>query len=220
MSNSSALESTKSLVLGVIFAGAMWTAAGADSIVVPYTGSFNESTVVAEGGLPAGDYDTIGGLPDVGLFNLVAGTNVFFGSVFTPTDSTDFFLIGIGEGQTLTGASISFGNNLDDFNPLFASPAPRWTLEESDDTPTIFDVPVAVNGQTSALITNAPSFSRGLGIYNVLIGNGTFAPNQGGPVSYTMSFTVESAVIPLPPAGLLLIGGLGVLAALRRRRSA
>ena len=31
-------------------------------------------------GSPAGDYDTIGGLDDVGLFNLVDGSNTFEGS--------------------------------------------------------------------------------------------------------------------------------------------
>ena len=53
-------------------------------MVVPYSGAFDEATVSAEGGLPAGDYDTIGGLEDVGLFNLVVGANTFEGSVWTP----------------------------------------------------------------------------------------------------------------------------------------
>jgi hypothetical protein len=105
--------------------------AQADSVTVPYTGSFDEATVPAEGGLPAGDYDTIGGPVDIGLFNLVAGNNTFSGSVWTPGDSSDAFLIGIEANQTLTGASIAFGTNLSPLAPMFAFPAPTWTLEES-----------------------------------------------------------------------------------------
>jgi hypothetical protein len=193
----------------------------ADAVTVPYTGSFDEVTVPGpQDGLPAGDYGTIGGLPDVGLFNLVAGSNTFEGSVWTPGDSSDSFLIGIGPLQTLTGASIAFGTNLSPFAPMFAFPAPHWTLEESDPTPTIFDLTVGSNGLSATQIAVAPAFERGEGIYSVLIGNGTFGINTGNystPVDYTMTF--ETTVVPEPSSLCFLCGlaAMGLFGSLVRR---
>jgi hypothetical protein len=206
---------TAAFFLGFLIAGAN---AQAGTVTVPYTGSFDEASVPAEGVLPAGDYDTIGGLPDVGLFNLVAGNNTFEGSVWTPGDSSDVFLIGIGLTQTLTGASIAFGTSLTPFAPMFAFPPPQWTLEESDPTPTIFDLSVGSDFLSSADIVSAPAFTRGQGIYSVLLGNGTFGCCYGGsfdtPVDYTMTFTVDEVVVPLPPTLPLFgmaLAGLGLL---------
>ncbi len=197
------------------------TAAQAATVTVPYVGSFDEADVSAEGGLPAGDYDTIGGLPDVGLFNLVAGNNTFEGSVWTPGDSSDVFLIGIGPLQTLTGASIAFGTNLSPSAPMFAFPSPQWTLEESDPTPTIFDLTVGADGLTTTHVVIAPAFERGEGIYNVLIGNGTFGINTGNfdtPIDYTMTF--ETTVVPIPATVWLFGSGLLGLVGIARRKAA
>jgi len=196
------------------------TIAQAGSITVPYVGSFDEADVTADGGLPAGDYDTIGGLADVGLFNLVAGSNTFEGSVWTPGDSSDGFLISTGPLQTLTGASIAFGTNLSPFAPMFAFPPPQWTLEESDPTPTIFDLTVGSEGLTSTQIIIAPAFERGAGIYNVLIGNGTFGINTGDfdtPIDYTMTF--ETTVVPIPATVWLFGSGLLGLVGMARRHT-
>jgi len=200
------------------------SSAQAASVTIPYAGSFDEATIPAEGGLPAGDYDTIGGLPDVGLFNLVAGSNTFTGSAHTPSDSSDAFLIGIGPDLILTGASIVFGTNVDDFNPMFVlggAAAPTfWTLEESSATPTIFQQ--NFSGGSTPLSLTAPAFSRGAGIYSLLIGNGVFGSNNG-PINYTMTFNVISTVAPTPiPAALPLFAS--AFAALgfvgwRRKRS-
>jgi hypothetical protein len=202
------------------------TATQAATVVVPYAGSFNESTVAAEGGLPAGDYDTIGGLDDVAQFNLVAGTNIFSGGIFTPDDSSDVFLINIGANQTLIGASIAFGTNLTEFAPMFAFPPPHWVLEESSPTPTIFDLIMGFDGMDVTQNTTAPGFSKGAGFYSMLIGNGTFGVNAGNfktPIFYTMTFDVVERIssVPLPAALPLLAGGLGLLgfAGVRRRRT-
>jgi hypothetical protein len=193
-------------------------AANAGTVTVPYTGSYDETSA------PSGDYDAIGGLDDVGLFNLVAGTNTFTGSIYTPNDSSDAFVIGIGPDQTITGASILFGTNLDMFNPLFAAPGPIWTLEESSPTPTIFAFNLGVNGMDSAQSLSA-IFSKGAGIYSMLIGNGTFATNNSGPVAYSMSFTVTSTIAATPiPAALPLfasaLGGLGFVGWRRKKAAA
>lgn len=194
-------------------------AAHAGTVTVPYAGSYDEAVVVAEGGLPAGDYDTIGGPTDVGLFNLVAGSNTFEGSIWTPGDSSDVFLIGIGANQTLTGASIAFGTNLTPFAPMFSfdPPNPQWTLEESTVMPTIFDLPVGYDGLSTTQNIIAPAFTRGQGMYSVLIGNGVFGINAGSydtPIDYTMTFSVEDLVsVPLPatlPLFATAVLGLGL----------
>jgi hypothetical protein len=215
--------------LAVAVTGALMasTSSHAAAVVVPYTGSYNENVVPAEDGLPAGDYDTIGGMLDVGEFDLLAGNNIFMGSVWTPGDSSDVFLINIGSNQTLTGASIAFGTNLTPFAPLFASPPPHWVLEESTATPTIFDLAVGSNGLDTTANVVAPVFSRGSGIYSVLLGNGTFGINSGNfstPVNYTMTFNVEERLssVPLPAALPLLAAGFGMLgfSSLRKKRNA
>lgn len=199
--------------------GAGGASAYAGTVTVPYTGTFNESSVAAEGGLPAGDYDTIGGAPDVGLFNLVAGANTFLGSVYTPYDSSDVFLIGIAPGQTLVGASIVFGTNLNLFDPLFAAPAPIWTLEESSATPTIFLQSLGYSGLDSPISLSAPGFTRGPGFYSLLIGNGTFATNNSEPVQYAITFNVaQVASTPIPAALPLFASGLAALGLLAFRR--
>jgi len=214
----------RALLATAVLAGMMLGAAGAqaNTVIVPYSGSFDEATVAAEGGLPAGDYDTIGGLNDVGQFNLVAGANTFTGSVHTPADSSDAFVISIGANQTLVGASILFGTNLDPFNPLFAAPGPIWTLEESSPTPTIFLEQLGINHADSTQSVTAPAFTRGAGIYSMLIGNGTFATNSNGPVAYTMTFnvtqTVTPAATPIPGALPLFASGLAGLGFVARRR--
>jgi hypothetical protein len=217
----------RSTYLATAFVAALMAGAApvhAGTVTVPYAGSFNESTIPTEGGLPAGDYDTIGGLPDVALFNLVAGANTFLGSVKTPNDSSDAFVIAIGATQTLIGASIVFGTNLNDFDPLFAAPGPIWTLEESSVTPTIFLQSLGFNGMDSPQSLSAPSFTRGAGIYSFLIGNGTFATNNNEPVQYALTFNVTqlSATTPIPAALPLFASALGAMgfAAFRRRQQA
>jgi hypothetical protein len=54
--------------LAIVAVGALShiTPVQAATVVIPYAGSFNEAAIGAEDGLPAGDYDTIGGMADVG----------------------------------------------------------------------------------------------------------------------------------------------------------
>jgi len=196
--------------LAALSAGA--TGVQAAGITIPYSGSFDEATVPAEGGLPAGDYDTIGGAPDVALFSLVAGANTFLGGIRTPDDPSDVFAIGIGPNQTLTGASIVFGTNLNAFDPLFAAPAPFWTLQEASITPTIFLQTLGFTGMDAPLSLVAPAFTRGEGIYALIIGNGTFATNSNAPVQYAITFNVSQiSAVPIPAALSLFASGLAAM---------
>ncbi len=212
------------VTLAFLFAGSLVTSSvgQAATVIVPYAGSFNEAVVPAEDGLAAGDYDTIGGNADVGQFNLVAGSNVFMGSVWTPGDSSDFFLINIAANQTLIGASIAFGTNLTPFAPMFAFPPPQWNLSDSSGITTIFDLIVGSNGLTTTANVTAPAFTAGPGFYNMLLGNGTFGINSGNfntPINYTITFDVAESLstVPVPAALPLLAGGIGLLGFASRR---
>lgn len=223
------------------------TSAWAATVNVSYSGDFDEDTVAAEGGLPAGDYDTIGGLEDVALFELVEGTNLFHGSIEAPNDTADVFNIEIADGFRLIGASILWGINLSPIDNPYqstrlqgASGAPSWHFEESSENPEIFTIDSLLNGPwgDSVATFNAPTLDVGPGIYlSTLRDNGgTCAmknlPGSGGflyptcvdGIDYTMSFEVErvdiTAPIPIPaslPLLLATIGGLGLFS--RRTRN-
>ncbi len=190
-------------------------------VVVPYTGTYNEV-----GQAPSDDYDAIGGLNDVGQFNLLAGNNFFLGGVKTPGDSSDVFLVDIGAGLRIVGATIRWGTNAGAFNPIFAAPGPLWTLEESDSDPTIFLIPdLGGNRSSVPLFYTASAFARGPGLYSMTLGNGTFAMNDNSAIQYEMNFIVESTVqgpvngVPEPSSLVLFGAALAGLALVKRRKN-
>ncbi len=163
-------------------------------INIDYNGFFDESTIVEQDGLTAGDFDTLGGIEDVALFDLVAGNNEFLGSVYfdqsnpNDLDSSDVFLVGIGDNLRLIGATIHWAMNLPslEFNfpnvpngflqqSTFLSNAPDWFFEESSVTPEIFtvsDLEASMVGSTYDVgpsFYTAPDFSREQGVYSSLL---------------------------------------------------
>lgn len=236
----------KTFFLGVICASYLAVgSANAATVNVPYTGNFDEATVATQDGLPAGDYDTIGGLADVALFELVEGLNFFHGSIEAPTDTADVFNIAISAGLKLVGASILWGSNLSPIDNPYQSTrlqgaggAPSWHLEESSITPELFTIDSLLNGPwgDSPATFNAPSLDVGPGIYlstlrdnggtcamrNILGAGGFLYPTCVDGIDYTMSFVVERtapAPIPVPAGGFLLVGALGGLGLMRRRKN-
>lgn len=189
-----------------MFLGASALSANTIPQLVPYSGSFDESSIAAQDGLPAGDYDTLGGVDQVGLFQLVGGANTFTGSVRGPTDTADVFLIEILTGFELISASIEWATNLpgieapDIFNlpagflqqSTFGANAPVWTVEESDQTPEIFTLDTIEASMVGATFDvapanyDAPGFdARGPGIYSSIFDGKTscaqtFEPNPPG----------------------------------------
>lgn len=204
------------LVLGV-------SQAEADAIGVPYSGSFDEASVVAEGGLPAGDFDTIGGLEDVGLFSLTLGANTFTGSIYSPNDPSDVFLIEVAPGLSLVGAEINWGTNLPGialtFPPdpeyrdqnTFGPSAPDWVVEESSTVPELFRISdlEGSNFGTAPSTRSVTGLGIGPGIYSsALLASGTCMQaystvDVGGQtglqadcvdgIDYTMTFTTASS---------------------------
>lgn len=146
----------RTIALGALALSVIAGTASAGTVLVPYTGSYDEAVVPADAadGLPAGDFDTIGGLDDVALFQLVEGNNTFTGSIFSSQDSADSFNVEILAGFRLTGASIDWGTNLPGISFSIPVPngylqqtsfvggptPPEWTLEESSVTPEIFTI--------------------------------------------------------------------------------
>lgn len=178
------------------------------AIVVPFTGVFYETDILAEGGQPAGDYDTIGGFQDTALFNLVVGSNEFYGSINSPSDTSDFFNIGVGAGLRLVGAKIDWAINLPGLQYSFIGlppsgflqqstwgvNAPTWFFEESSITPEIFTISALEAGAVGSTYDVAPrsyvasTFSREEGVYNSLLNaSGTCAQ------SYVVNFPGVSA---------------------------
>ncbi|WP_120500548.1 VPLPA-CTERM sorting domain-containing protein [Roseovarius sp. EL26] len=221
------------------------TSAWAATVNVSYSGDFDEDTVLAEDGLPAGDYDTIGGLEDVALFQLIEGTNLFHGSIEAPHDTADVFNIEIADGFRLIGASILWGINLSPIDNPYQSTrlqgadgAPSWHVEESSVTPEIFTIDSLLNGPWGDEVAtfNAPTLDVGPGIYlstlrdnggtcaikNLPGSDGFLHPTCVDGIDYTMSFMVErvstTAPVPVPASLPLLLAGVGGIAAISRRR--
>jgi hypothetical protein len=60
---------------------------------------------------------------------------------------------------------------------------------------------------TEPKLSFAPSFTRSEDVYNVLVGNGTFATGPYGLVDYAITSIVQTTGEPVPePATMILFG--------------
>ncbi|MCW8107744.1 PEP-CTERM sorting domain-containing protein [Alteromonas ponticola] len=194
---------TKRIALAALLVCVTAFHAQAGLVNTEYNGHFDEASIVSEERLPAGDYDTIGGLEDVALFKLVEGSNEFFGSVFSPHDSSDVFTIEVTKGLRLVGASIRWATNLPGIRLDFNNPtgylaqntwgeqAPDWFVEESSIEPEVFTIENLEAGAIGFDLDIAPSqffaesFTREQGIYSSLLAASgtcaqTFSPSPDG----------------------------------------
>jgi hypothetical protein len=197
------------------------TASYAGLITVDYDGSYNETAA------PLGDYDNIGGVDDVALFNLIEGNNTFSGTV---DRDSDFFAIGIGFGLRLIGATVDWATNLPNisftsFNVpngyLEQTGTGQLFIEQSTNDPEIYtfnslrgptsDQPIVTPTAIDGAFFEAPVLSVEEGIYNSLLnGNGVCASTwQSGQFltnigcvdgnDYTITYIVERFATPPPP---------------------
>jgi len=149
----------------------------------------------------------------VGQFELLAGTNSFFGSIVTPSDPSDSFNIILGSNETLTGVSIDWDTDANPFNPVAISQNTELIITEISGLGTILvdiHLPTA-----SGLYVAASGLPIMTGEYAVFVKSGVVARNDNSPVSYTAYFEV----IPAPGAILLCSIGIGLVGWLRRRRT-
>lgn len=132
-----------------------------------------------------------------------------FGTTVNPGDDGALFTFTITEALSISGISVS-GSGTNDgtdiastmfqiINPDFG-PAPFQSFT------TDFGV-----GSGSAVVSGQ-SYAAG-DVFSV-----RFVENAQNPITYTVSFPV--AEVPVPAAGLLLLGALGGVAGMRRRKKA
>ncbi len=129
------------------------------------------------------------------------------------------FLVRLAANFKPVGARIEWATNGSSLNPVFAAPAPVWTLDEIGADATIFLLDTAGRDTATPVLHTAPAFERGPGSYGVLLGNGTFAMNNNGLMAYRMNFSVFDTTPPTvsEPLSTLLVGvALGLLLATRR----
>ena len=76
------------------------------------------------------------------------------------------------------------------------------------------------NGFTSYLLDLTKGLTGQWSTFALWVGNGQNGPNDPGISHVTLYTTPMPAPVPVPAAGVLMVAGLGALAALRRRRKA
>ena len=137
------------------------------------------------------------------------GTAVFMASGSVDLSSTGFVLIADGDfSSVVVGSSAA----LTDIS--FAAPGQIWTVGGFTFTAISYtDIVSGTNPAFTALGTiTAAGFDPTDGVM-------TFSSQSNGRRNVSFSSTTVPAPVPLPAAGFLLVGALGGLAALRRRKA-
>lgn len=184
--------SLKKTALAAVAATSLLMMAGPSHAV-----TFNTTNDIVDGG----SYDIFGGPYAFGVFFDAADPPTVFSFDFFNSSATD------------ATVGITIGTLLQAFSRFTGGVTVAWTAGGS-----VF-LPAAVGGPAN------PSRNQGFTVFtNLAAGGGsdtltlTFGNSQGvGRPGLQMNV---SALIPLPAGGLLLLGALGGLAALRRRKMA
>jgi hypothetical protein len=160
-----------------------------------------------------GDYNNLLNppLPEAIVFSLDKGANTFNGTIGTPGDAADTFLVMVGSLQTITAVRVSFASNADPFNPVAINQGTRLVFDSaSSSSPTpLLDLPVLGRPDGAVIVDSGP-VSFGPGLYNSTFLSEVLALNNNGHVAYQVAFDVTTAV-PEPASAALTLAGLAFL---------
>lgn len=170
-----------------------------------------------------GDYNNLLNppLPEAVVFDLEGGSNAFSGRIVTPGDSGDTFLVALDAAATLTRIRVQFATNAQDLNPVAINQNTRLVFDLASSSEPQPLVQLALTGRPDGPVTFESALLALMGgLYNTTMLTEVLALNSGGAVGYTVYFDVTAPPIPEPSTWALMLGGLGVLGWLSRRRRA
>ena len=164
--------------------------------------------------------------PTNDAFDVMAGDNMFLGSIVTPGDQGDTINLNLTANQFLMSVTLDSTQNATPFNPISINQDTVLSVFEFDDTPLIADR--AIGGAGLYTLDFGPTGLMGGQMYQLSLISGVLALLDGA-VDYKLTATVREIAPPPPPPGevpvpaaALLFGpvlaGLGLRA--RKKRAA
>lgn len=149
--------------------------------------------------------DTVGGVTLTALSGYLTYTNYTSGGIYGPTSGTELSTIGS------TGFRIDFAQVVSAFGMIWGAPNVGWTISAYDSSNNLLDSYVGPSGPDW-------NYYVGLAAEGIAYATLTAASYDWVKIdnlAYVSGTTVSP--VPVPAAGLMLVGALGALGALRRR---